>query len=113
MPAPTIADLVTQALATYVALSDLGEGIDDEWSYVQDLSGAWREELDALATARAGVSASDAQAAAIERICDEAGRITDPHRAIDWLSTFPQVVLLALGADEGTAAATGSAAGAA
>ena len=23
--------------------------------------------------------------------------ITDPHRAIDWLSTFPQVVLVALG----------------
>ena len=27
----------------------------------------------------------------------EVGLITDPHRAIDWLSTFPQVVLLAAG----------------
>ena len=27
----------------------------------------------------------------------EADSIQDPHRAIDWLSTFPQVVLLALG----------------
>ena len=26
-----------------------------------------------------------------------AAAITDPHRAIDWLSTYPQVVLIALG----------------
>ena len=26
----------------------------------------------------------------------ETEAISDPHRAIDWLSTFPQVVLLAL-----------------
>jgi hypothetical protein len=25
--------------------------------------------------------------------------ITDPHKAIDWLSTFPHVVALALGGD--------------
>ena len=36
---------------------------------------------------------------AIDRAIDEIGLITDPHRAIDWLSTFPQVVLLALGED--------------
>ncbi len=35
--------------------------------------------------------------AAIGRAIDEIGRISDPHRAIDWLSTFPQVVLVALG----------------
>jgi hypothetical protein len=35
--------------------------------------------------------------AAIDRLIDEVDRITDPHRAIDWLSTFPQVALLALG----------------
>ena len=34
---------------------------------------------------------------AIERAIAEIGRITDPHRAIDWLSTFPQVVLIAAG----------------
>ena len=32
---------------------------------------------------------------AIELAIDEAGLIRDPHRAIDWLSTLPQVVLLA------------------
>ena len=31
--------------------------------------------------------------AAVDRAIDEIGRIDDPHRAIDWLSTFPQVVL--------------------
>ena len=36
-------------------------------------------------------------AAAIDRAIDEIGRISDPHRAIDWLSTFPQVVLIGLG----------------
>ena len=35
--------------------------------------------------------------AAIDGAIDEIGRIADPHKAIDWLSTFPQVVLLALG----------------
>ena len=49
--------------------------------------------------ARAGTSASAGEptVAAIDRLVDEVGRITDPHRAIDWLSTFPQVALLALG----------------
>ena len=35
--------------------------------------------------------------AAIARVVDEIGRIRDPHRAIDWLSTYPQVVLHAIG----------------
>jgi hypothetical protein len=38
-------------------------------------------------------------AAAIDRAVVEIGLIRDPHRAIDWLSTFPQVVLLALAED--------------
>jgi hypothetical protein len=33
----------------------------------------------------------------VERAVDEIGRISDPYRAVDWLSTFPQVVLTALG----------------
>ena len=40
---------------------------------------------------------ADEVGAAIDRAIDEIGLIADPHRAIDWLSTFPQVVLLALG----------------
>ena len=34
---------------------------------------------------------------AIDEAIVEIGSIADPHRAIDWLSTFPQVVLLAIG----------------
>ena len=40
--------------------------------------------------------ATDEASAAIDLAVDEIGRIEDPHRAIDWLSTFPQVVLLAM-----------------
>jgi hypothetical protein len=98
------ANLVAQALAAYDELVSLGEEVEDEWGYVQDLAGAWRGQLTRAADeARGGTT--DGAAAAIERLVDEVGRISDPHRAIDWLSTFPQAVLLALGSDpwaEGT-----------
>jgi hypothetical protein len=64
---------------------------------VTDLSSAWRERLDAVDAARGAEVVDDATLAAIDRAVDEIGRISDPHRAIDWLSTFPQVVLVALG----------------
>jgi hypothetical protein len=38
-----------------------------------------------------------ARGVAVARVVDEAGLIADPHRAIDWLSTLPQVALVALG----------------
>ena len=57
---------------------------------------AWRTRLEALATRRSGETLPAARAAAIVRVCAEAALIADPHRAIDWLSTFPQVVLVAL-----------------
>jgi hypothetical protein len=94
-----IADLVGRALIAYDTLVSLGEDVEDEWGYVQDLSGAWRTELDRAALDAAPGPAGGAAVAAIERLVDEAGRIADPHRAIDWLSTFPQAVLLAIGAD--------------
>jgi hypothetical protein len=40
---------------------------------------------------------ADTAGTAIDRLADEAGTIDDPHKAIDWLSTFPQAALLALG----------------
>jgi len=48
------------------------------------------------AAARGGEVLTPAAAAAIERAAAETALIADPHRAIDWLSTFPQVVLFAL-----------------
>ena len=95
--AETVAALLDRALAAYERLEELGETIDDEWSYVTDLHAAWQAKLADLAAGSGAEAATDRQAAAIDRLIDEVGRIGDPHRAIDWLSTFPQAVLLAVG----------------
>ena len=97
MSPATVADAIDRALAAYAELTDLAEGVEDEWSYVNDLAAAWRDRLEAVAATGADVVAGGATDAAIDQAIDEIGRITDPHRAIDWLSTFPQVTLLALG----------------
>jgi hypothetical protein len=93
----TVDSAIDRALQAYDALAELGEGIEDEWSYIQDLTGAWRSRLETVAGARAGEALDDASQTAIDAAIDEIGRIEDPHRAIDWLSTFPQVTLLAVG----------------
>jgi hypothetical protein len=93
----TIQDLIDRALDAYAVLEELGEEIEDEWSYVADLTDAWRTRFDAIAAHAGTADASDEAAAAVDLAIDEIGRIEDPHRAIDWLSTFPQVVLLAIG----------------
>ena len=97
MSVSTITAVLADALAAYEALEGLGEGIEDEWTYVTDLEAAWRERFDEVIARRGDDAATPVEAAAVARAVDEIGRITDPHRAIDWLSTFPQVVLLALG----------------
>ena len=93
----TIHDLIERALDAYTVLEELGEQIEDEWSYVADLTDAWRTRLDAVAAHRGTAEAPDEAGAAVDLAIDEIGRIEDPHRAIDWLSTFPQVVLVAIG----------------
>jgi hypothetical protein len=93
----TVGAVIERALGAYGELATLGETIDDEWSYVQDLTEAWRASLEAVAVARGDGSLDSATTAAVDALIDEARRITDPNRAIDWLSTFPQVTLLALG----------------
>ena len=95
-PAVLVSDLVDRAISAERALADLGETIDDEWSYVNDLDAAWAERLTEVAAGHPG-EAADALVAAVEEAIAETESIDDPHRAIDWLSTFPQVVLLALG----------------
>ena len=92
----TIHDALTLALDAYDRLGLLGEDIEDEWTYVTDLVAAWRDRLEAVDASR-GDEPTGLAGQAIERVIDEVDRIRDPHRAIDWLSTFPQVVLLALG----------------
>ena len=96
MPA-SIADLVQRALAGLDTLAATAEPVADEWQYVTDLDTVWRGRLNAVAGARGEEPAGDDAEAALEALVGEAGRITDPHRAIDWLSTLPQVALAALG----------------
>jgi alkylhydroperoxidase family enzyme len=97
MSDPTIATLLAGALDAYAELEALGEDVEDEWTYVTDLEAAWRERLEAAIAERGDEAATPEMEAAIDRAADEIGRIRDPHRAIDWLSTYPQVVLLAIG----------------
>ena len=96
-PPDLVADLVDRAIAAERALADLGETVEDEWSYVNDLDAAWAARLTEAAAAHADQPADASIAAAIDEAIAEIESIDDPHRAIDWLSTFPQVVLLALG----------------
>jgi hypothetical protein len=94
----TVGALLQAAIAAVDSLADLGESIEDEWSYVNDLRQAWTDRLVEAAGGPDGArSAEPALVEAIQLAIDEAGRISDPHRAIDWLSTLPQLVLLAAG----------------
>ena len=95
--AASIADLVDRALAGFDTLAATAEPIADEWQYLTDLDTVWRARLRAVAEARGDEPAPPGAEAAIEALVAEAGRITDPHRAIDWLSTLPQVALAAVG----------------
>ncbi len=96
MESATVDQSIDHALAAYARLTERAEDIEDEWSYVNDLSASWRDRLESVAEERAGLSLDPAGVTAIDRLIDEVDRITDPHRAIDWLSTFPQVALLVL-----------------
>lgn len=94
---PTVDAAIGRALIAYDALVELGETVDDEWSYVQDLSEAWRGRLEGVGRERAAEVLDPAVDAAFDAAIGEIALISDPHRAIDWLSTFPQVALVALG----------------
>lgn len=98
MSAETIRDAIDRALDAYLVLAELGEGVEDEWSYVTDLTEAWRTRFDEVVARSGDTNVSDEASAAIDRAIDEMQRIKDPHRAIDWLSTFPQIVISAVGA---------------
>ncbi len=97
LPSIPLHNVVERALAAHGLLADLGESIEDEWSYVNDLREAWGGRLAEVARTRGAEPVSPEVALAVELTAEECALITDPHRAIDWLSTFPQVVLLALG----------------
>ena len=96
-PPATVGAAARLAIDGLAALGELGEEIDDEWQYIEDLVDAWRTRLGAVEDARGEEALAAARGVAVARIVDEAGLIADPHRAIDWLSTLPQVALVALG----------------
>ena len=95
--AATVTDCIERALSGFDALARTAEPIADELQYLTDLDTVWRARLRAVAAARGGEPAPAGAAEAMEALAAEADRITDPHRAIDWLSTLPQVTLAALG----------------
>jgi len=92
------------ALSSVDALAGLGETIEDEWSYVTALAEAGRGRLRAAAGTDPAEPLAPDRGAAVATACAEVERISDPHRAIDWLSTFPALVELALGPAPATAA---------
>ncbi len=108
-----------RAVAAYRDLADLAETIEDEWQYVTDLVEAYVPGIEGL-TEAGPARLSDEQAEAVDEAIAEIGLIKDPHKAIDWLSTFPHVIGLALGGSvvaavagaAGTAGPAGTAGGA-
>ena len=93
----TVQSALDRALDALDALQQLGEDVEDEWTYVTDLGAAWQSRLEAVAAARGDEALPESRSAAIDRSIEEVALISDPHRAIDWLSTCPQVVLVAVG----------------
>lgn len=91
-----IDDVVERALEAYRALAELGERVEEEWQYVIDLVAAHSADLRAVADAQPGRNLPPTAVRAVEVAIEEVRLIADPHRAIDWLSTFPQVVRLAV-----------------
>jgi hypothetical protein len=93
------ADVVARATEAYQGLADLGETVEDEWQYVTDLVDAYLPSIRGLAAEDPGRALAAEVVAAVDEAIAEIALITDPHKAIDWLSTFPHVVALALGGD--------------
>lgn len=93
----TIGDAIAAARPAYDELAAFAEDVEDEWSFINDLAAAWTERMDAVVDARGDGPAAAGVAEAVLALAAEAAAIDDPHRAIDWLSTFPQVLLVALG----------------
>jgi hypothetical protein len=94
----SVRSALDRALVALDGLEELGQDVEDEWTYVTDLADAWRTRLEAVADERGDEDLSASRSAAVDRAIEEAGLFADPHRAIDWLSTFPQVVLVTVAA---------------
>jgi hypothetical protein len=96
-PITTVGAAIAAARPAYDDLTALAEDVEDEWSYINDLASAWIDRFEAVDAARGQELAGAGVAEAVAALVDEVALLDDPHRAIDWLSTFPQVLLVALG----------------
>ena len=94
-PTAMLLERIVSAIADLVTAS---ESVDDEWIYIHDLETVWVARLRAVGAERTSDPPAGA-ADAIDALIAETYRITDPHRAIDWLSTLPQAALVAIGED--------------
>jgi len=101
LPATRRGAALSAALIALERLAELGESIEDEWTYVTALAEAGRSRLRTAAGVDTAAPLAPELGAAVAGACAETARIVDPHRAIDWLSTFPAVVELALGTPGG------------
>ena len=92
--AETSAEAVAHVLEAMDRLEVVGETVGDDAQYVLDVARAWRVTLGKAA--ERGQTLTQEQVRAVELAVAEASAVSDPHRAIDWLSTLPQLTLLAL-----------------
>jgi hypothetical protein len=90
------ATALARTIVAYRRLGDLGEQVADEWQYVNDLIGVHSADLGTVIGPDPVRVLTAADSRALDVLIEEIDRITDPHRAIDWLSTFPQVAAMAL-----------------
>jgi hypothetical protein len=87
---------IDAAISAFDALVALSEEIEDEWLFVNDLSTAFGEQLADLRARLGSAEVPATSVAALEEAAAEVRLIRDPHKAIDWLSTYPAIVTLAL-----------------
>jgi len=92
----TVGELIERAVGAHARLGTVAEAIGEEATYLADLTTVWEARLRAVAAARGSEPADPETVLALEALEAQVARIADPHRAFDWLSTLPQVVLLAL-----------------
>lgn len=93
----TVAELIDRARAAFEVLAATAEPIADEFQYLSDLETVWGARLTAVAQARGAEPAPAGAEGAVAALEAEAAAIEDPHKAIDWMSTLPQVAFAALG----------------
>jgi hypothetical protein len=88
--------VIERAIEAFRALGELGESVSDEWQYVNDLVAVHAADLRSLIEADPERVLPAATVRAVDVAIEEIRLIRDGHRAIDWLSTFPQIVRVAL-----------------